>query len=398
MFVRLSRIVTAPWRAIRGGWRALRSGSTRRMVAVLTATFVVAAALSASLVWYFTRPAGTRITAYFTEAVSVFPGSDVRVLGVKVGTVNTVKPVGQLVRVTMTVNPGVAIPAGADAAVIAPSIIADRYVQLTPAYTGGPQLPDHATIPASRTVTPVELDQVYKSLNKLAYDLGPNGVNRNGALNDAINTGAANLAGNGKAFGNMIAQFSKMTQTLSNSRGDLTATIGNLQLFTTMLKNNDSQVRQANQQLAQVFGFLNGDKQSLGTALNELGTALQQVKAFVQNNRSRIQSNVSKLSSITQLLSDQRASLAEAFNDIPLAADNFLNLYDPSTGTLTGRGDLNELYFGPCSYLSNPTQKGCPTDFSGGSGSGSSGSAGSGQAASSATLPLPSVGTVEGGR
>lgn len=388
MFSLLNRVVTAPWRAVRGGWHALRSGSRRRMIAILTATFVAMAAISGSLVWWLTAPGGTEVTAYFTEAVSVFPGTDVRVLGVRVGTVDSVKPAGQLVRVTMTVNHGVAVPANAGAVVVAQSIIADRFIQLTPAYTAGAQLADHATIPASRTATPVEVDQIYKSLNKFANDLGPNGVNAHGALNDAINTGAANLAGNGKAFGNLIAQFSRFQRTLSNSRGDLFGTLNNLEQFTRMLKDNDGQVRQVNQQLAEVFAFLNNDGPALRTALNQLATALQQVKGFVQDNRGRIQSNVSKLSSITQLLSNQRASLAEAFNEIPLAADNFLNVYDPSTRTLTGRGDLNELVFGRCNYRSNQTQKGCPTG----------GSGGAGQAASSVPLPLPSVGTTGGGR
>ena len=61
----------------------------------------------------------------------------------------------------LTLDHGVKVPAGAGAVVVAPSVVADRYIQLTPAYTGGPRLGDHAVIPATRTATPVEIDQLY---------------------------------------------------------------------------------------------------------------------------------------------------------------------------------------------------------------------------------------------
>ena len=47
----------------------------------------------------------------------------------------------------------------------------------------------------------------------------------------------------------MINSLGKATKTLSGSQGDLFATLTNLQKFTTMLKDNDGQVRLAEQQL-----------------------------------------------------------------------------------------------------------------------------------------------------
>jgi len=288
-------------------------------------------------------PSATQVTAYFSEGIGVYAGSTVRILGVEVGTIDSVQPEGTQVKVTMTVNGGVKVPAKADAVVVAASVVSDRYIQLLPAYTGGAQLASGAVIPESRTAVPVEVDQLYASLAKLANDLGPNGVNKHGALSDVINTGAANLAGNGADFNNMITQLGQATRTLSGSRGNFFATINNLQKFTTMLKDNDSQVRLAQQQLADVFTFLAGDKQELAGALNELATALGQVKYFIADNRSLIKSNVTKLASITKILVTERASLAEAVDDAPLAVDNVLGAYDPVTRTLDGRGDLREL-------------------------------------------------------
>jgi virulence factor Mce-like protein len=343
---------------VRGLGQRHRGQRTKRDRWVLGAGLaVVAAALvTGGVLLYQDAHQGKQVTAYFSETIGVYPGSTIRVLGVPVGTVDAVQPQGSQVKVTMTLAHGVEVPADARAVVVAPSVVSDRYVQLTPAYTSGPQLQAGAVIDASRTAVPVEVDQVYSSLTKLANALGPNGANKNGALSNAIKTGSANLAGNGVQLHDMITEFGGLSKTLGNSSGNLYTTLANLQLFTTMLKNNNGQVKQAEQQLAQVSAFLAGDRQNLGGALDQLSTALRQVQGFVGSNRSLIKSNVTKLAQITGILVKERASLAQALDTAPLAVDNLLNAYDASHHTLNGRGNLNELCLG-----SDARKLGCNT-------------------------------------
>src|SRR5689334_1464702 len=207
-----------------------------RLVLGAGAVIVAAALVAGGVLVYQGSHKGTQVTADFSETIGVYPGSTVRVLGVPVGTVDSVQPQGTEVKVTMTVNSGVPVPADAKAVVVAASVVSDRYVQLTPAYTGGPQLTDNAVIPVSRTAVPVEVDQIYTSINRLTQALGPNGLNKNGAL----------------------------SETLGDNSGNLFATISNLQQFTAMLKTNDGQVREAEQQLSDVTGFLASDRTDLG--------------------------------------------------------------------------------------------------------------------------------------
>jgi phospholipid/cholesterol/gamma-HCH transport system substrate-binding protein len=368
-----------------GNWRAGRGvpALSRRglLVTVIAVAFLLAAGITGAVL-AFGGPGSNQYTAYFTEAVGVYPGSGVDVLGVRVGTIDSIQPAGREVKVIMSVNAGVQVPAGADALVIVPSVIADRYIQLSPPYTGGPQLADNATIPASRTATPVEIDQLYSAITKFSQALGPNGANAHGAVSDVLNVGAKNLRGNGAALGAMIRELSRLQATLAGSEGNFFGTISNLEQFTAMLKANDGQVRAVQNQLASVSAFLAADRQELAGALNELSTALNQVQAFIGANRSALKTNISRLEAITQILVNQRASLAQALDDLPLAADNLLNAYDPATGTLDGRGDLNELSVGRCSYLTNPAQKGCP-----------GGGASAASASAPLPLPLPATGT-----
>ncbi|AIS01838.1 MCE family protein [Streptomyces glaucescens] len=289
---------------------------------------------------------GTRLTAYFDRAVGIYAGSDLRILGVRVGEVESVRPQGTTVRVGLRLDEGVRVPEGARAVVVAPSVVADRYVQLTPAYRAGPALADGAVLPAARNRTPVEIDQLYDSITELGRALGPDGANSTGALSDLLRTGAANLDGNGEAIGDSVEQFGKAARTLDGSSGDLFATLSRLQVLTTMLKDKDDDVRTAQERLDEVIGFFADNKDDLAGALEELGTALGQVKTFIQDNRGELKENVDRLVPITRTLVEQRASLAEALDVAPLAAGNIVNAYNPDTRTLDGRANLNEISLG----------------------------------------------------
>ncbi|MEU0885153.1 MCE family protein [Lentzea sp. NPDC005914] len=323
---------------------------------------VLALVVTAALWWIFSGMNERKVTAHFAAAVGVYPGGDVRVLGVKVGTIDEVTPEGKTVKVVFTVDRDVRIPQNAQAVVVSPSVVSDRYVQLAPAYTGGPTMGDNAVIPRERTATPVELDELYQSLDKLTTALGPNGANADGALADLLNSAAKNLEGNGQALNDTLKNLGQATRTLSGSKEDLFATVDNLQKFTAMLAANDSQVRDFNKQLADVTKLLADERGDLGAALNELATALQQVQGFIKDNRALLKSNVDKLASITQVLVNQRAALAETLDVAPLALGNLQNSYNAASGTLDTRADINELNQPPIVLVCKLVQQATPNN------------------------------------
>ena len=81
-----------------------------RLVLGAGAVIVAAALVAGGVLVYRSTHKSTQVTAYFSEAIGVYPGSTVRVLGVPVGTVDSIQPQGTEVKVTMTVNSGVPVP------------------------------------------------------------------------------------------------------------------------------------------------------------------------------------------------------------------------------------------------------------------------------------------------
>ncbi|MDQ7904414.1 MCE family protein [Phytohabitans sp. ZYX-F-186] len=291
-----------------------------------------------------------RVVAHFARVVGVHPGSDVRVLGVRIGRVVAVEPQGRTVRVEMRYDRDWPVPAGAQAVIVPPSVVSDRYVQLTPAYGGGPALADGAELPVERTAAPMEIDDIYRALDEFNRALGPQGANKDGALSDLIAVGRANLEGNGAALGETLDGLSRALDTLADGRQDLFGTVGNLQEFTTALARSDQQVRSFNVQLAGVARQLAGERDELAAALRNLATALADVTTFVNQNRAALTSNVDALTDVTGILVRQQRSLIEILDVTPLALSNLNLAYNPRSGTLDTRDNVLGPY-DPASFV-----------------------------------------------
>ncbi|MGZ4589422.1 MAG: MCE family protein [Actinomycetes bacterium] len=332
----MSRRVTSPRR---GALSAVAGHAGRRGT---IATVVVLALLVALAVVLWPSGGSRDGTAYFTRTVGLYKGSDVRILGVKVGEVRSVKAEGDRVRVDFVYADKYKVPADAQAVVISPSVVSDRYVQLTPAYTHGPVLADGGRIALQRTAVPVELDRIFSSLNDLDVALGPKGANKNGALSRLLQVGADNLDGEGAKINQTVTDFSKALTTLAAGKQDLFGTVRNLQVFTSALAQSDGQVRAFNTDLASVADQLSAERGELALALKNLAVALGEVASFVRENQNNLSTDIKGLADITGTLAKQKAALAETLEAAPTALSNLQLAYNPSSGTLDTRDNAEQ--------------------------------------------------------
>ncbi|MET7768023.1 MCE family protein [Nocardia sp. NPDC005366] len=288
-----------------------------------------------------TRIGKTTITAFFPSTSALYVGDDVRVLGVKVGRIDEIEPGRDQVRVTVTLDRGIDIPADARAVIISPSLVSARFIQLAPAYTGGPKMADGDRIPIERTAIPVEWDDIKAELSKLATALGPVGDDKQGSFGRLIDTAADNLDGNGQKFRDTLRELAATLNTLSDGRTDLFGTIRNLQKFVEVLSGSNEQIVQFGSRLASVSEVLGDTSADLGAGLDNLDIALADVKRFLDGSGAELTEGVERLSDVTQLLVDKRPELERVLHSGPTALVNFYQIYKPAQGTLTGAISLN---------------------------------------------------------
>jgi phospholipid/cholesterol/gamma-HCH transport system substrate-binding protein len=282
------------------------------------------------------------LTATFPRTISLYQGSDVKILGVPVGKVDSVTPTGTDVTVKMSYDSKYKVPSNAKAVIVSPAIVGDRFVQLTPVYRHGPVLQNDARLGEQRTAAPLELDQIYSSIDQLNTALGPQGANKHGALTHLLDSTAKNFAGQGAQFHQTIKNFGKLTGTLAHNKGALFGTARQLGRFVAALAKNDQSVRRFNDSLTSAAGLLKGERGDLSAALHNLGIAMQKVSSFVRENRGSLSRNIKGLNQVVQILVKQRKALNETLSVAPLALTNLFHTYNPSSGTLDTRANMGE--------------------------------------------------------
>lgn len=311
----------------------------KRAVAPLVIVVLVGVA---GFVFFGSGGEPNRLTAYFPRTVSLYEGSDVRVLGVSVGKVDKIIPAGTRVKVEMTYDDEVRLPKDAKAMIISPAIVGDRYVQITPAYTGGPELSANAELDSISEV-PIELDEVYANLDRLTVALGPDGANSKGALTDLLEVTARNFGGQGNQFNQTIENFGRLSSTLDDNKEELFGAAAELQQFITTLADNDQTVRDFNDSLGRVSTLLAGEREELAGALKNLAVALDEVGRFVRDNGDILTNDIKGLNRVAKVLVRQRDALAETLRVAPLALSNLALTYNPDTGTLDTNANVGSL-------------------------------------------------------
>ncbi|UUZ60659.1 MCE family protein [Nocardioides sp. B-3] len=256
------------------------------LVRKLAVPLVVIAPVTAAVLTMVGGDDSKRPVAHFPRAVSVYEGSEVRVLGVAIGTVEKVTPSGTDVEVTMAYDADVNLPADAKAAIVAPSIVGDRFVQLTPVFREGDEvMADNTELELTQTAVPIELDQIFESPDTLNVAPGPTGANQNGALSDLLAVTADNFDGQGANFNSTLKNFAKLSDTPANNKEELFGSAEQLGKFIETPAENDQTVRDFNQSLSDVSALLKGEREELSASLKNLSTALTPVSTFVTDNR-----------------------------------------------------------------------------------------------------------------
>jgi virulence factor Mce-like protein len=291
------------------------------------------------------------ITANFSSATGLYPGDEVRIAGVRVGTVSAITPQSKQAVVTMDVDHGVRVPADAKAVIVAQNLVAARYVQLAPLYKPGePRMQSGAVIPPQRTAVPIEWDEVKTQLSRLATELGPRGTSSGSPAGKFIESAANAMDGNGEKLRQTFAQLSQLARILADGSGDIVATIENLQTFVTTLRDSSDQLVQLQDRLGTFSTVVNDSRTDLDAAVSQLAIAVGDVQRFVAGTRDKTAEQVQRLANVTQVLADHRLDLENILHVAPTAFANAYNILNPNLPGALGTFIVNN-FANPVSFI-----------------------------------------------
>ena len=340
--------------------RKLRLPRVSRMTLIIVA-FAIALALVVGVVGtqLYRKLTTTTVVAYFPQALALYPGDRVQIIGVRVGQIDRVEPAGDNIKVTFHYSKKYKVPANATASILNPSLVSSRVIQLSPAYTDGPAMADGAVIPSERTQVPVEWDDLRDSINRLLRGLGPTPQQPKGPFGDIIESAADGFAGKGQKINETLNAISEALTTLNEGRGDFFAVVRSLAQFVNALYQHDQQFSALNSDLAGFTGKFTNTNRELADALRDTNTLLGTVRKFVDQNGAVTAHDIDNLAEVTNaiLQPEPRDGLETALHVFPHFATAITNFYSPATGTINGIAAIPN-FANPMQFICSSIQAG----------------------------------------
>jgi virulence factor Mce-like protein len=273
----------------------------KRAISLLLAALAVTVGLSACS----GGMSGDTYTAEFDRAVQVFPGVKVRVLGVDVGQVLSVRNVPGGVEVEFEIDrDDVQVPADVSAAVVPQSLLGERYIQLFPAYSSGPVLQPGATIPRERTAVPSEPDELLRSLQDYLGGIDPETVS------EFVSTAAETLDGKGQELNDLIGNAARVFETLAAKRDDLAVFIVELNKLTQALATRRSELTDVIVAWNTVAGTLNRNRDAVEGTITGLSEAASELATLLLDHRRPLARDIEALTRTTRTLSRNAETFA----------------------------------------------------------------------------------------
>src|SRR5689334_8414234 len=133
----------------------------RTPLGIATASVTVVAVVAAAVIGakvVTSEVVNTRtMCAEFTDAVGLYEGNKVALLGIEVGSMTAIVNKPDHVEVDFTVPADLELPADVGAVTYSQSIVTDRHIELTKAYTGGSKFTGPGCIKLDSTKTPISV-------------------------------------------------------------------------------------------------------------------------------------------------------------------------------------------------------------------------------------------------
>jgi phospholipid/cholesterol/gamma-HCH transport system substrate-binding protein len=299
-----------------------------KMIAFATIT----AALTAVLVATVTGgDVGARATyrAVFTDASGLKTGDDVRILGVRVGTVTTVDVTdNRWAEVEFDIEADRTIPASATATIKYRNLVGQRYLALGMGTGGaGEVLPPGATIPLERTQPALNLTVLFDGFKPLFVALSPEDMNT--LAFELIQV----LQGEGATVDSVLRHTATLTATVANRDKVIGELISNLNTVLDTALSPDgvagagdtrgSELSTLIVQLQQVVSGLAADREPIGEAVSALGSLTETTAGLLAETRPALKENIAALGPLAETLNRHESLLDGMLAGLEARADAF---------------------------------------------------------------------------
>ena len=277
-----------------------------------------------------------QLTAFFDRAVSVFPSSDVRVLGLPAGSVADVEIDGDQVRVDMRIPADIKIPKDATAQIVPQSLIGERYIQISPAFRDGMTAAEDGDV-LEKTVIPVEPDEALAALKEFLDSLDPEGIG------DLVTNLEEDLRGNGPALNSALGSLSQLVETFAENDDVLVRIVDSFDRLTATLATREQQLGEVMDAFAEASQVLADERQGIEDLIGGLADLSANGLALVGEHASALRTDIETLAEAAATIDANLSSVEQLLASGPQLTAGIIGAYNEELRAIDLRNNFSPL-------------------------------------------------------
>lgn len=317
-----------------------------KSIAFIVVTVLATLAL-AGTIRNSTSESGDDYVALFSDAVSLHEGDDVRMAGVKVGTVQEIEIADKnKAEVTFSVAESAPLSEGASLELRFRNLVGQRYIAVHAADTPGQRLPAGHTFGLDKTKPALDLTTVFNGFQPLFRLLDPEDVNE---LSGQI---IAVFQGEGPTVESLLSSTSSLTSTLADRDQVIGELITNLNSVLSLVEERSGQLDTTLVTLQQLVSGLSQDRKTIGSTISGMSALSDSVADLAQEGRPPLKKSINALGDLSKVLANNDNVIQSFIRTLPTKVDrigrlasygSWVNFYVCS---IEGRIPLPEGYYG----------------------------------------------------
>jgi phospholipid/cholesterol/gamma-HCH transport system substrate-binding protein len=251
--------------------------------------------------------------AEFSDVTGVVKGDDVRIAGVKVGTVEDIEVVGDdRARLTFSVEEGTQLSESTYVKIRYRNLVGQRYLSLTQDVGESGTLDEGDTIPVSRTEPALDLTVLFNGFKPLFQALSPDDINK---LSYEI---VQVFQGEGGTLENLLGHTASITQTLADRDQVIGDLIDNLDYVLDHVADRDDQLTDLIQSFRTLVSGLKDDRQAILASLDGISELSVQTADLVKGIRPSFVEDVKQLRRFARNVDRNKGELDRALQVLPI--------------------------------------------------------------------------------
>ena len=307
---------------------------------------IVMALVFAGLVVVFSQARFASENAYnavFSTASGMLPGDKVRIAGVQVGSVSSVK-VGDdyHAKVEFDVDRKHTLLTSTRATIRYENLTGDRYLELLEGPGDNDPLPEGGTIDLNQTAPALDLDMLLGGFKPLLRGLDP------AQVNDLTNALLQIFQGQGGTLVSLLNSSGSFTKTLAERDALIGSVIDNLNTVLQTIDDRGDQFADTIEELRRLVSGLAEDKDPIGDAIPRIAGATGDLSDLLAQARPDLQATIQQTGRLATNLDDGSDTIQYVLNELPGAYrkltrigsyGSFLQLYICQTNFLVDGPD-----------------------------------------------------------